>query len=1192
MSDTSHARPGRRPDPPPDGGRHGRGPAVDTCARLLASIEDAAIVAVDPSGRVVGWSAGAARLTGYAAEEIEGRPIGELYEEPWRDAWPVAALAEAEASGRLEERAWRRRKDGTRFLATSVTRPARDAEGRLLGYCSVWRDVTTGATGEERLRLLDSALAAANDAVMITEADPIVRPGPRIVYANDAFTRMTGYSAAEAIGRSPHFLQGPETDPGTRAKIRAALERKEPVRAELRNYRKDGTPFWVELNIVPVRDETGRVTHFASVQRETTGRREWEERRRRLTEELRAIFEASPLAIIVLDPDGRVERWNPAAERIFGWTEAEVLGRPYPLSREAERPEAEDLLRAALRGESVVGLETVRIRKDGAPVHVGISTAPLRDVQGRIAGTVAVLEDIGVRQRAEAEAEELRRYTAMIMDTVADGIFGVDREGRATFVNQAAGAMVGWEPGELLGKNHHALIHHTRADGEPYPVEECPISETLRDGRLHHVDGDVFWRRDGTGFPVEYTSKPLVEDGRITGAVVTFRDITERKRAEEALRESEERFRTIFEQAGIGIAIVEVEGGRIREANPAFQRMLGYTAEEMRGLPFPEVTHPDDIQTDWHLYTELTEGRRTDYQIEKRYIRKDGRVAWGRLTATLVRDTDGRPLSVIALIEDITERREAEEERRRLTAILEATPDFVGIADAMGRTLYVNRAGRRMIGIGQDDDISALTIADYHPSWAAELILSVGIPTAVREGNWSGETALLGRDGREIPVLQVIVSHRESEDGDVAYLSTVMRDISDRKEAEEAQHLLAEVGRVLGGPLEADRIARDLAELLVGSFADYCVIDLVDDNGIVSHAAGAHRDPDARPLVERLLKESPKGAPSRGVKRVLESGRAERLERVPAGWAAEEARGEEERRLLEALAPKSLLIVPMLVRGRPIGAIMLARSGDGSPFGEDDQTLAESIASRAALAIENARLYRESRQATRFRDEVLRIVAHDLRNPLNTIGLSAGVLEAAIPKEDGAEVEAARRPLEIIRRSVARANRLIEDLLDVARVEAGQLTIERRPVSATALLEEVLDLHRSLADEKDLTLAGEWPASLPQVAGDHDRLIQVFANLLGNAIKYTPPGGRIEVRAHPVGREAVRFEVSDNGPGIPPEDLPHLFDPFWQARRGPAGGAGLGLGIARGIVEALGGRIGVESRVGGGTTFWFEIPRA
>ena len=227
------------------------------------------------------------------------------------------------------------------------------------------------------------------------------------------------------------------------------------------------------------------------------------------------------------------------------------------------------------------------------------------------------------------------------------------------------------------------------------------------------------------------------------------------------------------------------------------------------------------------------------------------------------------------------------------------------------------------------------------------------------------------------------------------------------------------------------------------------------------------------------------------------------------------------------------------------------------------------------MAIENARLYRASVHATQLRDQVLGVVAHDLRNPLSTILMQASALKRHGPEPERRSL----KPAEVIHRAAKRMNRLIQDLLDVALMEAGQLTIERARLSAGGLIVEAVDMQKPLASSSSLELRVEVDPDVPEVWGDRDRLLQVFENLIGNAIKFTQAGGRITAGATSRDDEVV-FWVADTGCGIASENLPRVFDRFWQATRAGRQGAGLGLPITKGIVEAHGGRIWVESTAG------------
>ena len=233
--------------------------------------------------------------------------------------------------------------------------------------------------------------------------------------------------------------------------------------------------------------------------------------------------------------------------------------------------------------------------------------------------------------------------------------------------------------------------------------------------------------------------------------------------------------------------------------------------------------------------------------------------------------------------------------------------------------------------------------------------------------------------------------------------------------------------------------------------------------------------------------------------------------------------------------------------------------------------------------VELARLYDEARQAVDAREEVLKIVSHDLRNPLSTVSMSAQLmLETPLPEPLRV------KQLTVIQRSTERMNRMIQDLLDVAKFEAGRLSIDARPLDVAALLAESEETLRPLASAKQLRYETVVRAPLPPCMGDQGRVLQLLGNLVGNAVKFTPAGGRITVRAEDVGG-VVRFAVADTGAGIPPQHLSQVFGRLWQGNRADRRGIGLGLAISKGIVEAHGGRIWVESRVGEGTTFYFTL---
>jgi len=283
----------------------------------------------------------------------------------------------------------------------------------------------------------------------------------------------------------------------------------------------------------------------------------------------------------------------------------------------------------------------------------------------------------------------------------------------------------------------------------------------------------------------------------------------------------------------------------------------------------------------------------------------------------------------------------------------------------------------------------------------------------------------------------------------------------------------------------------------------------------------------------------------------------------------------------------SVMALPLLSRGELVGTLAFVSSTPSRLYGRADLGVAEALADRAAVAIENARLYRAAIQATQLREQVLGFVAHDLRSPLNTILMQASTLRRPLLEQE----RRSRKPGEIIDRAAKRMNGLIQDLLDVARMEEGKLPVERAPLSALELVVEAVESQRPLAASLSLEIRLDLARDLPEILGDRNQLLRVFENFIGNAMKFTSAGGRITVGAES-GEQEVVFWVADTGCGMAAESLPRVFDRFWQAGRGERHGAGLGLPIAKGIVEAHRGRIWVESTPELGSTFFFSIPRA
>jgi signal transduction histidine kinase len=267
-----------------------------------------------------------------------------------------------------------------------------------------------------------------------------------------------------------------------------------------------------------------------------------------------------------------------------------------------------------------------------------------------------------------------------------------------------------------------------------------------------------------------------------------------------------------------------------------------------------------------------------------------------------------------------------------------------------------------------------------------------------------------------------------------------------------------------------------------------------------------------------------------------------------------------------------------------LGQLLLISSGSSRKFGSQDLWLAQAVAQRAALSIDNALLYRTAVQAARERNELLGIVAHDLRNPLQVISTNAALLRRDASEDTSQSGDE-------IGHAVNRMNRLIQDLLDVTRIEAGHLPLRPERVVVPEFIADLLDAQNALASPAAVEIRTALPPDLPDVWADRDRLNQIFENLIGNAIKFSKPGARVTLGAQAEENQIV-FSVADTGGGIAEADFEHIFDRFWQALKAKRRGAGLGLPIVKGLVQAHGGRVWVRSAIGKGSTFFFTIPIA
>jgi signal transduction histidine kinase len=418
---------------------------------------------------------------------------------------------------------------------------------------------------------------------------------------------------------------------------------------------------------------------------------------------------------------------------------------------------------------------------------------------------------------------------------------------------------------------------------------------------------------------------------------------------------------------------------------------------------------------------------------------------------------------------------------------------------------------------------------------------------------------------------------------------------------EERFAFLARASEALASSLDYEATLATVARLAVPVLADWCTVDVRDDDGMIARIAIAHRDPRGEELARELYQRFPFQLSSAPLaQQRLRQGEPVLVPAVDASMIARVAQSPEHLALLTEMGPCSLMVVPLVARGRVLGAITLLSSDSGRHYAEADLTLAQDLARRAAMAVDNARLYEEAQAAIRTRDEFLSLVSHDLRSPITSIKGLAQLLERRANRlGDPARAQLADG-LARIDATTTKMTSLIEELLDLARLQAGYtLELDRQRTELVALARGVVEAQQHNTRRHTIRLESAEPAIVAVL--DAARLERVLANLIGNAGKFSPAGGPIVVVLYREpgdgGEEDVGWAVlavRDEGVGIPAADMPRLFERFHRGRNvaGRIKGTGIGLAGAKQIVEQHGGSITVESHEGAGTTVTLRLPLA
>ena len=801
-----------------------------------------------------------------------------------------------------------------------------------------------------------------------------------------------------------------------------------------------------------------------------------------------ALIDLSPDGIFVRRLQGTITFWSHGAELLYGWTRQEALGHLVQelLHTHYPQPLAEIVQHLRERGQWKG--ELIHYAKDGRRIVVESFWQAQFDVHGEVSELMESNVDITGRKQMEDTLRESEHRWATTLSSIGDAVIVSDTSGHITFMNAVAEALTGWTRQEAMARPAQEVFHIVN-ELTREPVE-APIAKVLATGMTQGLANHTsLVRRDGSDLPIDDSGSPVRdEDGRLLGAVLVFRDITERRKVERSLRQNRDQLDAILQSVADGITAQRPDG-RMLYANDAAARQIGYASvQELLDAP------PADLLARFEIYDKA--GQRLDAQqlpgrialrtgrsaeATVRYlIRASGEERWSIDKAVPIFDEEGRPEMAVSIVQDITDRVRADQALRgalTLTQELYATSNAIGLADTPEGLLRVLVDTRYLKGTTD----ALITIYD-HP-WTA---------------------------GSAIP---------ESVDILAAYT---------RPDLPQARFPVA------GAHLPAPRMLIDELQLRTRPW-------LVGD---------VTREPRINPA---------------------------------------------ERAGLAAYGICALAVFPLIANGVNFGVIAFYFDRAQTLSSEDmrhvqglvDQ-VAVATANQLALKQEqNAR--REAERANELRLRFLGMISHELRTPLTSIkGFATTMLADDVTWDPSQQ----RDFIQTINQEADKLTDMIEQLLDLSRIESGSLRIEPRPQSLSAIVAGARA--RWNTPQMQHTLEVALPDNLPLVRVDAERISQVFNNLVSNAIKYAPAGTRIRISAAPAGN-MLRVSVSDEGPGISAEDRQHVFEAF---RRGDDGhtrrtkGAGLGLAICKGIVESHGGSIWIEDQPEPGATITFTLPIA